>query len=135
MRIEKENTYNSHINAPLLIPLLKFDREMWERRVPHTHTHTHVLRKLTVLIICLVLQHFDTILPDYPLQNCAGTGEMIATHCPASLFLCLLSVLLSTINGPQKAKENLPPLDLVDGERYDFIVVGGGSAGCVVASR
>ena len=131
MRTEKVNTYNTHINAPFFIPLLKFDREMWEHRFPHAHD----LRNLAVVVICLVPQLFHTILPDSPLQMQAGTGAMNSTNCPASKFLCYLSLLLSTLNGPQKPAENLPPLGLVDGERYDFIVVGGGSAGCVVASR
>jgi hypothetical protein len=131
VRTEKVNTYNTHIKEPLFILLLKFDREMWEHRVPHTHD----LRKLAVVVMCLVLHLFDTILPDSPLQMRAGTGAMNATHCPASRFLCYLSLLLSELNGPQKGNEYLPPQGLVDGERYDFIVVGGGSAGCVVASR
>ena len=50
--------HNTHINALLFIPLLKFDREMWEHRVPHTHTHD--VRKLAVVVTCLVLHLCST---------------------------------------------------------------------------
>lgn len=68
-------------------------------------------------------------------QTRTGCSVMASAACPATAFLCYLAWLLPKMNSPQWSNADLSPLSLVDGERYDFIVVGGGSAGSVVASR
>jgi hypothetical protein len=61
---------------------------------------------------------------------------MVPAACPATVLLCYLAWLLPrTIDHQEEIDNFVPPFRHPDGERYDFIIVGGGSAGCVVASR
>jgi hypothetical protein len=81
------------------------------------------------------MQLLGLIISDSSLQTWAHSTTMASAFCPVAMIVCYMVWLLSRINGPQVTYEHLSSFSLRDGERYDFIIVGGGSAGCVVAGR
>jgi hypothetical protein len=60
---------------------------------------------------------------------------MAALSCSAVTSLQVLVGILSAFFEAQTPADLSSPATLRDGERFDFIIAGGGSAGCALANR
>lgn len=60
---------------------------------------------------------------------------MAALECTGSIILCFLANFLPLNLNYQSSSDLHSPQLITNEERYDFIIVGGGAAGSVLANR